>query len=306
MDVPTFVALQGGACTRQVLIDAHGRATVDAALRDGVLVSPGRTHYALPTSPDHVRRAAAVAGVLSHRSAAARWGWAQKEPPERAEVTVPRNRKLARRTRDLVIPHWSDLTPDDVVGRVTSMQRTLVDVSRTLPLDISLPIVDSALRAGDVSKSELQHLADSTRGRGRTRIRAVADLASARSANPLESVLRAQCSLVPGLSVVPQRPIHLPGGLVLHPDVADVALRLAIEAEGFEFHGQSVQLTRDCRRYNLLVVDGWTVIRFSWPMVMHDPAYVQRVLRHTVTSLRSRLSNGLRPAAAASALRTAA
>lgn len=306
MDLPTFVALQGGACTRQVLIEAHGRAAVDAALRHGVLVSPGRGHYALPTSPEHVRRAAAVAGVLSHRSAAARWGWAQREPPQRAEVTVPRTRKLARSARDLVIPHWSDLTQDDVVGRVTTMHRTLVDVSRNLPLDISLPIVDSALRAGDVSKSELQHLADSTRGRGRARIRAVANLASARSANPLESVLRAQCSLVPGLSVEPQLPIHLPGGLVLHPDTADLALRLAVEAEGFEFHGQSVQLTRDCRRYNLLVVEGWTVIRFSWPMVMHNAAYVQRVLRHTVTSLRSSLASGSRPPATGRALRTVA
>lgn len=287
MDIVSFVALQGGACTKQAAVEAFGVAAVSAALSCGQLTRPGRGRLAVPTSPDHVRRAAAFAGVLSHRSAAARWGWAQKELPARAEITVPRTRKVDPRARNLVIPHWSDLPESDVVGQVTSPRRTLVDVSRNLPLDVSLPILDSALRTGDISRGDLLRLADSTAGRGRARIRAVARLADAKAANPFESVLRAHCSLVPGLDVVPQRRIVLPGGLELHPDLVSVAMGLAIEAEGFEFHGESARLTHDCRRYNILTVHGWTIIRFSWWMVMHDPAYVQAVLRSTVAALRS-------------------
>lgn len=286
MDITSFVALQGGACTKDVAVDHFGGAAVSAALASGTLIRPGRGRLALPTSPEHVRRAASFAGVLSHRSAAARWGWAQKELPARAEITVPRTRKINPQARDLVIPHWSDLPESDVAGQVTTQRRTLVDVSRNLPLDVSLPIVDSALRSGDISREELLRLADSTAGRGRSRIQAVAELADMRAANPFESVLRAQCALIPGLDVVPQRRIVLTDGLELHPDLVCVALRLAIEAEGFEFHGESVHLTHDCRRYNILAMHGWTIIRFSWWMVMHDPAYVQAVLRNTINALR--------------------
>ena len=79
--------------------------------------------------------------------------------------------------------------------------------------------------------------------------------------------------------MVPQLEILVPGTTrKMHPDVGDAVLKIAIEAESFEWHGESAQLTRDCRRYNELSLLGWHVIRFSWWQVMHDPTYVQRVL----------------------------
>ena len=71
----------------------------------------------------------------------------------------------------------------------------------------------------------------------------------------------------------------------LHPDLGDPTLGMAIEAESFEWHGKPAQLSRDCRRYNTLSLLGWHVIRFSWWQVMHDPAYVQRVLIEAVAVL---------------------
>jgi very-short-patch-repair endonuclease len=70
----------------------------------------------------------------------------------------------------------------------------------------------------------------------------------------------------------------------LHPDLADERLGIAIEAEGFEWHGESAALTRDCRRYNALTRLGWQVIRFSWYLVMHEPAYVHETLLAAVAS----------------------
>ena len=148
---------------------------------------------------------------LSHRSAAQYYGWAQKTLPSKPEITVARDRRISVGARKLVLPHWSDLAPEDVDGIVTTKERTLIDCMRNLPLDESIPIVDSAIRCDDFTRPELVALADSTRGRGRARIRAVATAATSKSANPFESVLRAQTMLVPGLVAVAQLPVRLPG-----------------------------------------------------------------------------------------------
>ena len=279
MDLISQVTLMGGACERAALVDLRGRSEVDAALRNGTLIRTARGRYALATSRDFVQRANAVAGVLSHRSAAQYWGWAQKAIPAKPEVTVPRDRRLSVGARRLVLPHWSDLGPEDVEGMVTTPARTLVDCMRNLPLDESVPIVDSAVRTDDFSPRELIALADATKGRGRARIRAVAAAATGKAANQFESVMRAQTMLVPGLNVQAQLPVPVPGSrLVLHPDLGDPVLRVAIEAESFEWHGKPAALTRDCWRYNLFTLLGWQVIRFGWAMVMHDPAYVHETL----------------------------
>jgi very-short-patch-repair endonuclease len=283
MDLISQLVLLGGVTDRKTLLRLRERPEVARALRSGTIVRDARGRYALPNARLGVRTANRVAGVLSHRSAAHYWGWSQKAPDGLAEVTFRRNRRVDRALRDYLIPHWSDLPDEDIVkGSVTSLLRTLVDCMRNLPYDEALAIVDSALRAGDITEDELTELAASTRGRGRRRIMVVAARATAKAANPFESVLRAQADLVPGLSVVAQLSVDVGMGLKLHPDLADAANMIIIEAEGFEWHGKSAQLTRDCRRYNAFTLMGWQVIRFSWYQVMHDPAYVQEVLRAAV------------------------
>ncbi|MEO7942444.1 MAG: hypothetical protein ABIR34_03475 [Marmoricola sp.] len=287
MDLISQVTLMGGACDRASLINMRGRSEVEAALRNGTLIRNARGRYALANGREAVARASAVAGVLSHRSAALHWGWAQKTIPVKPEVTVPRERRVTKNARSLILPHWANLVDDDVEGLATTRRRTLVDCMRNLPTDESLPIVDSAIRADDFTHAEVMDLADATRGRGRTRIQSTAGAATSKAANVFESVLRARATLVPGLNVEAQLPIAVPGsGLVLHPDLGDPVLRIALEAESFEWHGDSAALTRDCRRYNLLTRMGWIVIRFSWYLVMFEPAYVHRTLIEVVALAR--------------------
>jgi hypothetical protein len=236
MDLISQVTLMGGVTDRAHLVRLRGAHEVDGALRTGTLVRDARGRYALPAARQGVRTASSVAGVLSHRSAAQYWGWAQKKSDGLPEVTVPRNRRVDRGLRETLIPHWSDLPPEDVVkGCVTSPQRTLVDCMRNLPWDEALVIADSALRAGDITKSELVELAAGTRGRGRTRIMAVAEAATAKSANIFESTLRAFAELVPGLDVDAQVSVQVDEDLTLHPDLADRGQNLVLEAEGFEW-----------------------------------------------------------------------
>ena len=283
MDLISQVTALGGVCDRATLVRLRSAVEVDAALLDGILERDAPGRYALPTTPPALRTANGVAGILSHRSAAQYWGWAQKAPPPLPEVTFPRNRRVERRLRVILVPHWCELGPDDVEGPVTSQVRTLVDCMRNLPWDEAVAIVNSAVRADDFTQAEVQQIAEQTRGRGRRRICEVAAAVTGQCANPLESVLYAQALLIPGLNVVPQLSVPVDGTTrTLHPDLADPLLQLAIEAEGFGSHSTPAQLTSDCRRHNVFAVLGWYVIRFSWWQVMHEPAYVQRVLIEAV------------------------
>ena len=286
MDLVSRVTLLGGACTRRVLVAQCGRSAVDRALSDGTLLRVGRGRYALPSASAAVRAAATVGGILSMRSAAQRHGWGQKLVPELPDVTFPRNHHLPHSARRLVVPHWSDIAPEDIEDGATGMRRTLVDCMRMLPLEEALAIVDSALRVGDVTLANLQQIAFEMRGRGRARAMAVAAMASAKPANPYESTLRAIASTVPGLEVHPQHPIRVSPTRVLHGDLADPVLGIVIEAESFAWHGKTAALTRDCVRYNAFTIGGWVVVRFSWYQVMFEPAYVLSVLESTVRLVR--------------------
>jgi very-short-patch-repair endonuclease len=171
--------------------------------------------------------------------------------------------------------HRDDLHADDVEGIATSKEYTLTQCLRTLTWDAALAVADSALRAGE---SNLLHRVGATvRGPGAPQVRRAVAEARAEAANPFESVLRAIALDVEGLSVRPQ--VHI--GQV-RPDLVDEELRIVLEADSFEWHGSRTALRRDARRYNLLVVDGWLVLRFAWEDVMFDQPYVRSVLVNLV------------------------
>jgi very-short-patch-repair endonuclease len=271
----------GGVATRTQLIELTSRKTFERAVAEGRIVRNGRGRYSLPFVDDGVKAAHSLSGAASHLSAAGHWGWAMKTPPARPCVTVPRKRAVSSARRSGVDVTWSDLCPEDVDGKVTSVRRTLVDCLRRLPFDEALCIADSALRCGALTKEQLTALAAGVRGAGAARVRAVASFADGRAANPFESCLRAIGREVAGLDLVPQHPID-GGRLVRHPDLADPGLRLVVEAESFEWHGKRAMLTHDCERYNAFTLLGWAVIRFSWEHVMLRPHYVAEVLNEFV------------------------
>ena len=110
----------------------------------------------------------------------------------------------------------------------------------------------------------------------------VAEHADPRASGPIESVLRAICLEVPGLTVTPQVRLERSGRFMAIVDLADERLRLVIEAEGFEFHGDRGGFDRDCHRYDELVADGWVVLRFTWEHIMRRDRWVTEILTATV------------------------
>jgi hypothetical protein len=262
----------GGVSNRAELSALIGRRGLEAALGRGEVRRAGRNLYVLPDVDAAVVAAHRVSGVVSHLSAALAWGWKVKTPPRAPVVTVPRNRHPADRTS--VDLRFADLLPHELCGGRTSRVRTAVDCARTLPFDEALAVVDSALRSGTVTRAELTADAAAGPRTGRRKALAVVEAASPFAANPFESVLRAIALGVPGLSPQPQGEVAGIG----HADVTDGRLRLAIEAESFEFHALEEAFRYDVRRYTAMTRAGWLVARFVWEDVMHKPAYVRAVL----------------------------
>jgi very-short-patch-repair endonuclease len=261
----------GGVATRATLVRLVGRTELDHAVAAGTAIRLARGRYGLPDLDAAVAVATQLNGVLSLTSAASYHGWEVKQVPQRPHVLVPKWRVVKAQVAAHV--HRANLKPDQIDGMATSADTTLMQCLRSLPFDEALAIADSALRNG-VPRSVLNGLADHARGPGCPQIREVAKEASRLAANPFESVLRAIALRVPRLAVRPQVWIR-PG---VRCDLVDERLRLVFEADSFQWHGGRAQLARDARRYNLLVVEGWLVLRFAWEDVMFDPSYVREVL----------------------------
>ncbi|KAA1427434.1 DUF559 domain-containing protein [Nocardioides antri] len=284
MAVAEHLRRLGGVATRRQLLTVCTPHQLAKAVDRGAVVRSARGRYALPEADVAKAAAHAVSGTLCLTSAALEHGWAVKRPPDLPQVALPRNRIRAPGSTTRVEVKRLRLGPDDVQDGVTTPDRTLLDCLRALPFDEALAIADSALRSG-YRRQRLLALVRDARGPGAARMRSIAELATADAANPFESVLRAVAVTVPGLAVRPQVSLHRPDRLVVgggqflgRPDLVDEELRIVVEADSFEWHGDRAALRSDARRYNAFVVNGWLVLRFSWEDVMLHPDDVRAVL----------------------------
>ena len=285
MDAVQALTRLGGMGTTREVVSLSSRAALRRAVQDRRVVKLKAGWYALPDADDALVAARALGGTVSLLSAALHWGWKVRLPPKRPAVTLARHRSLPDRGVDADV-RWASLAPGDVVDGVTSKLRTVVDCARWLPFPDGLSVADSALRAGDLTKSQLVAAAEASPRTGRPAALRVARAADGRAANPFESSLRAIALGVPGLRVEPQVPI----GTVGHADLADERLRIAIEAESWEFHATREAFRYDVRRYTAFSRLDWLVVRFLWEDVMHRPELLHTILADVVRIRSSRLA----------------
>ncbi len=62
--------------------------------------------------------------------------------------------------------------------------------------------------------------------------------------------------------------------IVAEIDFANRQHRIAIEVDGRAFHTDHRSFERDRVRQNILVLLGWTILRFTWEQIINDPAGV--------------------------------
>jgi very-short-patch-repair endonuclease len=94
---------------------------------------------------------------------------------------------------------------------------------------------------------------------------------------PAESVLEFRFHIGPGRHGLPayqyQHEVRI-GSKKYRIDFAYPEVKLAVEVDGYETHSSPEALAADHVRANQLVLAGWTVLRFAWTHVLHDPAGV--------------------------------
>ncbi|GAA2110292.1 hypothetical protein GCM10009841_32250 [Microlunatus panaciterrae] len=78
--------------------------------------------------------------------------------------------------------------------------------------------------------------------------------------------------------------VELPdGGVFL--DVAFVRARVALEVDGWEFHGRiKADFERTWRRHNALVAAGWRVLHITWQQLVDEPDWVIARIRDVLDS----------------------
>lgn len=154
-----------------------------------------------------------------------------------------------------------DLASGPELRRTTGM-RTAWDVARWQDPVRSVPTLDAMLRAGLVTAGDLAAYARQHRdggAPGAVRAARAFQLADGRAQSPPESVLRVRLVLRGIPPPVPQHPVVVRSGRVLHPDLAWPEYQVGLEYEGAR-HAEPDRLHLDRRRLNALADAGWLIL----------------------------------------------
>jgi very-short-patch-repair endonuclease len=277
--VAEVVARLRGRATFAELVAATSRRALAAAVQSGEVERLARGLYVLPNSLTDQHVARSYDGVVSHLSAAVAWDLPLLVLPEKPHITVPTKRRP--RPGPPAVLHWAPISPDDLPSRVTSMVRTVIDCARLLPFGEALAVADAALATGLLRQAELLTAASVMRGPGRPNACRVADAAMGGSDSFLESMLRAVL-LTAGIDGFEPQLLVSNGKFRARVDLGHRVGRIALEADGYAFHGSSSDFSADCRRYDELVAAGWLVLRFTYHQVVRDPAWVIATVRRAL------------------------
>ena len=276
------------------VLDAEQRA-VGAVLAAGGTLDP----VPHPVTGEPQLRAAACG-----RTAARVWGFPlidDADPSTGAEeyllddVAVARRVATARSGRRTLRPHEVRLGVSDLVRRpsglwVTSPLRTLVDCARLLSVEALVCATDAALHRHQVTLAGLAAGAAAGEGRpGAPALRRAVELADLRSESPAETLTR--LLLLPVIpTLVPQVELFDSASrLVARFDLADQAVRFAVEADGKRGHAGTAMVARDRRRDRSTGRWGWATERVTWfELRRQQAALVQRVLEEYESQARRR------------------
>ena len=227
--------------------------------------------------------------VLTHLSAALLWDLPlTRAVQDRAEAARPsrscRYRQLLVRKRSLGA---EDVTRTDG-AIVTTVLRTLLDVALDYPLDVSVPMLDHALRAKLVSVAEVEELAASIRSRrGAVRARTAFALADAIRESPAESLCAVRFHEYGIAGFVPQVEFGTNAeGFIARVDFvhreAKVIVEVNAEIKYTDGEAGTARARRERRRDYRLRNLGYRVYQLTWadlfsPSMFHE-------IRHAIGS----------------------
>lgn len=292
---------QAGVVTRRQLLAAGwSSAAIDRALRSERLhvIRPGL--YRLCGAP-WTRRTAQHAAVLLVGDGAVLARWSAAEllglvQPRRGpiEVCAPHTRRrraesdgLLRLIRTRRLPPTERTEVDGLP--TTSAARTLLDLAGVMPVDRLGELVATAVRLRACTSERVREvLAAHPTARGRGRLVASLELLADDGTAARSEVEVAALSAIVGADLprpaVAFRVLDEHGAFLAEVDLAYPHLRLAIEIDGFAWHSSPERKRRDEERQNLLVLAGWTVLRFSAVEVRRRPHVLVAAVRRALAA----------------------
>ena len=294
-----LAARQHGLITREQAVSAGlSHRSVDRRLASGRLLAMHRGVYRVPGTPNSWQQRVLAAclwsrGVASYRAAAALW---KLDGAERRVVEVTTAGRF--RAPDVVV-HEVLLADADVTTLggipVTKVPRTLLDYAAVATQKALETAISDALRRGVTSPQQLRRIIERTGGRGRRGTAALRSVLQSFGTSPPESVLELRLVRLLRRSGLPQpviqHTIRDKGAVVARLDLAYPELHLAIEADGYRYHGGPAAWKRDVARRNSLTALGWQVIPLTWDDVSHRPQAVVERIKQGI-ELAARLAAG--------------
>ncbi|MGQ0826263.1 MAG: type IV toxin-antitoxin system AbiEi family antitoxin domain-containing protein [Actinomycetota bacterium] len=288
--VSAFSAKQYGLFTRA---QARDSGLTDEQLRNlvlrGVLQRLNRRVFRFASSTRTWHQAVMAACldggpecVASHRTAAALHKFDGFSPGVVVEVLLPMN--VRHRRRSVVVHHTRDLPARDRcrIGPIpaTSAARTLALLGAVVPADTVEEAFDGAERDRIVTRADVIRRYTALRAPGRTGIGALTQVLAHRDRLervPRSVLERRMMRLLEraGLPLPVSRfRVRLRDGSVIELDFAWVEFTLGIEVDGHRTHAARRARASDNVRANKLADVDWSLRRFTWEQVTHEPAYV--------------------------------
>ena len=259
----------------QALAAGFPQSTIDERIASGAWreVRPG-VLVACPAvlTPQQLILAEALSldGVACRESAAFLYGWLDTAPGP-PQVLMRTGHRSHRRTREGVAS-TKDLAPGDVAVvqniPATSPIRTIIDLGGRLLGEDFVRLVDRAVTSGTVKPWRLERRARELRAPRRNGCARVLhllteshpDLAAARNEWEAEVLRLAHRHGLP--DPVPNHVVRS-GGHVRIIDVAWPEQMVAVEFDGYRWHGGRASFDDGAARQNDLVADGWQPFRLT-------------------------------------------
>lgn len=281
MRLDDLVAAQDGVLSRaQALAGGVSARTIARRVAEGRWTPLGRGVYLLGghrrTDAVRVRAASLTTGERAtvHGPAAAFWHGMLDWAPTPVGITVPRSARarsgagIRIRRRDL------DATDRWVRDGVALTAVPLTVLETVAVLDAAATFLDRALQKYVPFEDLYAALCRNAGAHGMRRagdlLVVAADRADSAAERRLVELLRAAgvTGFVRGFEVGPWQ-----------LDVAFPDARLAIEVDGWAWHGDVERFQADRRKQNALVAAGWTVLRFTWADLTDRPEATVRRIR---------------------------
>jgi hypothetical protein len=222
--------------------------------------------------------------VLSHRSAAALWGFG-KEHPHYIDVSVRRTSEArlpgVRCHRRLALPSKEVEVRLNIP--VTQPVRTFLDLATVTGPKTLERAINEADKLDVINADSLRKALDDHPGQPGIRLlRHVLDKHTFRlSDDELERLFRP-------LAAAAGLPVPLTKHKVnrFEVDFFWPDLGLVVETDGWRYHRTPSAQTRDALRFQVHVANGLTPLRFSHYQVKYEPRHVEDILVKTATNLR--------------------